>query len=233
MVVLISPPTVHAQCLALHYTVLCLPPGAGAGKRAALPLHGPLLQPHFVLPHGQQSLVIPSSSCLSPPRALGWLHSQCVFGTYTLVPYLLGFHSRVHGNSSAPALTNEAKNFVPCHEKVIADVFSPTVQMLLPQAGLSVEGFVELCSRKVILIWYFILWERLGGGRVSAKFPVLYRALEERMLGFYPTSSFLSLQLVQGTASSHWKRVLGKAHGLKPQMVKFSHFLNGLKVLLA
>lgn len=100
-----------------------------------------------------------------------------MFGTYTLTPYLLGFHSRVHGKASAPAFANKAENVIPLHEEVIPDVFSPTLQMILPLAGLSVEGFVELCFRKVILTWSFVMWERLGGGRVSPKFPMLYHAL--------------------------------------------------------
>lgn len=69
--------------------------------------------------------------------------------------------------TSAPAFANKAENSVLCHEKVIPDTFSPTVQMLLPQAGLSVEGFVELFFRRVIHIWYFVMWERLCGGNVS------------------------------------------------------------------
>lgn len=122
-------------------------------------------------------MVITSNCCLSVPRVFGWLHSQWVFRTYTLALYHLGFHSRVHGNTLAPAFANKAENVVPLHEEVISDVFSPTVQMILPLAGLSVEGFVELCFRKVILIWYFVMWERLGGGRVSPKFSMLYHAL--------------------------------------------------------
>lgn len=69
--------------------------------------------------------------------------------------------------TSAPAFANKAENSVLCHEKVIPDTFSPTVQMLLPQAGLSVEGFVELFFRRVIHIWYFVMWERLCGSNVS------------------------------------------------------------------
>lgn len=109
-----------------------------------------------------------------------------MFGTYTLAPYLLGFHIRVHGNTLAPAFANKAENVVALHEEVTLDVFSPTVQMILPLGGLNVEGFVELSFRKVILIWYFVMWERLGGGRVSPKFPMLSRALEEGCWDFIP-----------------------------------------------
>lgn len=168
----VCPLCAHFSASSLHCIRLCLRTGTRTRKSAALPLHGPLLQPHLVLSH---SMLITNDSWLLPAIPVCHyqepLAPQPVSGAYTLAPYLLGFRSRVHGSTSAPAFTNKAENLLPCHEKVIPDTFSPTVQVLLPQTGLSIERFVELCFRKVILIWYFVVWERLDGSRVS---PVSY-----------------------------------------------------------
>lgn len=123
------PVCTHFSASSLHCTGLCFPPGTRTRKGAVLPLHGPLLQPHLVL---SPSMLIPTilgyyQQFLSVATKNPWLHSQWVFGAYTLAPYLLGFHSRVHGNTSAPAFSNKAANLLPCHEKVIPDTFSPTV----------------------------------------------------------------------------------------------------------
>lgn len=103
--------------------------------------------------------------------------------------------------------------FVPCHGKVIPDGSSPTVQMLLPQAGLSVEGFVELCFRKVILFWYFVMWERLGGGSVS---EVSYAVSCSRGKGAGASSHFFIP--VASTCSGNSEFLLGKRIGKNTQL---------------
>lgn len=115
-------------------------------KKRCLVSAGPLLQPKVVLSHVSINTTILGycQQFLSVTTQSPWLAPQPV-GVWNIhiSPLSYGAPQRGAWNTSALAFANKAENFVPCPEKVIPDTFSCTVQVLLPQAGLGVEGFVS------------------------------------------------------------------------------------------
>lgn len=165
------PPALCAHFLAssLPCAGLHLPPGRSTGKSAALPLHLPFSSHRLFFPTAcwYQRLVIASNSCLSLPRALGWLHSPWAFGTHTLAPYLVGLHSGVHGtlqprhSQTRPKISFPAvKRWYPTRFHALCKCYCHRQVWVLKVLFQKGNSHLVLCNV-----------ERLGGSRVS---PVSY-----------------------------------------------------------
>lgn len=125
-------------------SVLCcaylqeLKQGCWSQRSAALPLHGPLFQSHFVLSHCMLLSTVSSSPWLAPQPS-GYL-----FEIHTLAPYLLGF-------CSTAWLTLLGKGrFHPSYITPVNKVAAPPLPAV-PWASLNVPSWQALSRCRLFL----------------------------------------------------------------------------------
>lgn len=203
-------------------------------KTAALPPHGPLLQPHLVLSH---SMLIPTilsyyQQFLSVTTKSPWLAPQPV-GVWNIhiSPLSSGIPHQGTWEHFGPSICK--RGWKCCCPPWRGDTWCTFTHCAndITTGRFECWRFCRAQFQKSNSHLVLCNVGKAGWRQSVSKVSYAVSGSRGRVLGLYPTSSFLSLKLVQGTVSSHWKRQLGKTHGLKPQMVKFPHFFKWLRSL--